>query len=248
MPRTKAARSAAPVSAQRAPRAPKKTVKSAAEKSDPRKPAKVASPSTVAIAARKARPALMTDADEVRIGLQLRHYRLMARLKLRELADLAECSESLLSRIENNQLNPSFTTLHRLCKALGISVSKLMSSGVDAHCFIFHAGTRPVVGRSGLRDPENSEAEVFIPFAEGRLLEGVIMVLNPGGNSNGFVTHRGEEAGYVIEGQLRLTLDQETHFLGPGSTFFFRSDIPHEYSNPGKVTTRIVWVNTPPSF
>jgi transcriptional regulator with XRE-family HTH domain len=188
------------------------------------------------------------ETADARIGLQLRHYRLMAKLKLRELAERAGCSESLLSRIENNQLNPSFTMLHRLCKALDISVSKLMSSGVDSQSFIFHAGSRPVVGRVGPHNPEDSEAEMFIPFAEGRLLEGVIMVLNPGGHSNGFLTHRGEETGYVIEGRLKLKLDQQTHLLGPGSTFFFRSDIPHEYSNPGKVTTRVVWVNTPPSF
>jgi transcriptional regulator with XRE-family HTH domain len=221
----------------------KQSVKTAG--ASPRKPAgkRARAPAPSAQAAERA-----AEAAEARIGLQLRHYRLMAKLKLRELAERAGCSESLLSRIENNQLNPSFTMLHRLCKALDISVSKLMSSGVDAQSFIFHAGSRPVVGRVGLHSTENSEAEMFIPFAEGRLLEGMVMVLHPGGHSNGFLTHRGEETGYVIEGRLKLKLDQEVHLLGPGSTFFFRSDIPHEYSNPGKVTTRVVWVNTPPSF
>jgi transcriptional regulator with XRE-family HTH domain len=189
------------------------------------------------------------DSDVVHIGVQLKHYRMMRRLKLKELADLVGCSESLLSRIENNHLNPSFSTLRRLCKALDINVGQLLSNGEEKVCITYQDGTRPIVGRTRLRDDmKNVEAEVFIPYAEGRLLEGFLMVFQPGGSSNGKVSHNGEEAGYIVEGQLRLTVDKETYLLGPGATFFFRSDIPHEYSNPGNTVTKVLWINTPPSI
>lgn len=186
--------------------------------------------------------------DVPRFGLQLRHYRLMRKLKLKELAEMAACSESLLSRIENNQINPSFAMLHRLCKALDTSVASMMAPAAASACHVTRPGERPVVGRSGLRDVEKSEAEVFIPYADGRLLEGVIVTLYPGGNSNGLLSHRGEEVGYVLEGRLELTVAGETHLLDPGCTFFFRSDVAHSYFNPGELTTRVLWVNTPPSF
>jgi transcriptional regulator with XRE-family HTH domain len=190
-----------------------------------------------------------SSVDEgLHFGLQLRHYRLMRKLKLKELAEMADCSESLLSRIENNQINPSFAMLHRLCKALDTTVASMMAPIDAAVCHVTRPGERPVVGRSSLRDVEKSEAEVFVPYTDGRLLEGVIVILEPGGNSNGVLSHRGEEVGYVLEGQLELTVDTETYLLDPGCTFFFRSDIPHSYLNPGERTTRIVWVNTPPSF
>ena len=188
-------------------------------------------------------------ADEgPRFGLQLRHYRLMRKLKLKELAEMADCSESLLSRIENNQINPSFAMLHRLCKALDTTMASMMTPSEPSLCHVTRPGERPVVGRTNLRDMENSEAEVFVPYADGRLLEGVIVVLRSGGSSNGFLSHRGEETGYVLEGEFELTVEDETHALGPGCTFFFRSDIRHSYRNPGKATTRVLWVNTPPSF
>ncbi|HWH82586.1 MAG TPA: cupin domain-containing protein [Burkholderiaceae bacterium] len=183
-----------------------------------------------------------------RIGVQLRHYRLMRKLRLSDLAALASCSESLLSRIENNQLNPSFTTLHRLCKALDISIANMMTPAEQTVCIVTRPGERPVVGRSNLRNPENSEAEVFIPYTDGRLLEGLLVTLRPGGTSNGVVSHRGEEVGYVLEGQFELTVEKDTYTIGPGGTFFFRSELPHSYRNPGTDTTRIVWINTPPSF
>ncbi len=194
-------------------------------------------------------PAKSASGDEgPRFGLQLRHYRLMRKLKLKELADLAGCSESLLSRVENNQINPSFTTLHRLCQALDTTMASMMTPAEPALCHVTRPGERPVVGRSSLRDVENSEAEVFVPYADGRLLEGVILTVRPGGNSNGLLSHRGEEVGYVLEGTFELTVEEEIHTLGPGATFFFRSDLAHSYRNPGEATTRVLWVNTPPTF
>jgi transcriptional regulator with XRE-family HTH domain len=186
--------------------------------------------------------------ETIHIGPQLRHYRKLRGLRLKELADLAGCSESLLSRIENNRLNPSVSMLHRLCKALDTGMSKLMTPTTDRVCTVFQPGTRPVVGRNRLRALDNGEAEIFIPYAEGRLLEGLIETLHPGGHSNGVLSHEGEEAGYVIEGHFELTVNEECYLLGPGATFFFRSDLPHAYRNPGTTTTRVVWINTPPSF
>lgn len=198
--------------------------------------------------ARKAIAPKSSEADGPRFGLQLRHYRLMRKLKLKELASMADCSESLLSRIENNQINPSFTTLHRLCKALDTSMASMMAPVEPTLCHVTRPGERPVVGSKEMRDSEHSEAEVFVPYADGRLLEGVIVTLLPGGHSNGTLSHRGEEVGYVLEGQFELTVEDVTHQLAPGCTFFFRSDLPHAYRNPGDTVSRILWVNTPPSF
>jgi transcriptional regulator with XRE-family HTH domain len=182
------------------------------------------------------------------LGPRLRHYRLMRKLKLKELAELASCSESFLSRIENSQINPSFSTLHRLCKALDIGIANMVAPIEESPCVITRPGERVVVGRGNYRDLENSEAEILVPYADGRLLEGLLVTLEPGGHSNGFVSHRGEEVGYILEGEFELVVDQTTYLLGAGSTFHFRSDIPHSYRNPGERTTRVVWINTPPTF
>jgi len=210
-------------------------------------------PKRKSAAANPARPAKRStapkeDEDVVRIGVQLRHYRRLNRLNLKELADRAGCSESLLSKIENDKVQPSIGTLHRLCRVLDIGMSRLIAPLTEGACTIYPPGTRPVLGRNRSGAPDNGSAEVFIPYAEGRLLEGLIELLQPGGHSHGVLSHPGEEAGYVLEGQLELVVADETHLLAPGSTFFFHSNTPHSYRNPGKVTTRVVWVNTPPTF
>jgi mannose-6-phosphate isomerase-like protein (cupin superfamily) len=36
--------------------------------------------------------------------------------------------------------------------------------------------------------------------------------------------------------------------LQTGDSFYFSSSVPHSYRNPGKTVTRVLWINTPPTF
>jgi transcriptional regulator with XRE-family HTH domain len=187
-------------------------------------------------------------APVLHLGARLRHARLVQCLRLREVAERAGCSESMLSKIENDRAVPSLTTLHRLCKALGVNISRLMSQAPVRAWTIMHPADRPVIGHRQAPDGEGTRAEVLVPAADGRLLQGFIVIIEPGGHSGGTLQHKGEEVGYVIEGTLQLTIEGESHLLGVGDSFHFPSDLPHSYGNPGAGPMRAVWINTPPSF
>jgi quercetin dioxygenase-like cupin family protein/DNA-binding Xre family transcriptional regulator len=182
-----------------------------------------------------------------RVGPRLRHARLVHGLRLGDLAKLAGCSESMVSKIENDRATPSLTSLHRLCKALDISVSDLLSSDQSNPWGIMHPHERPVIGHADAAASEGMRAEVLVPFTRGRLLEGFIVIIEPGGGS-GPLQHQGEEVGYVIEGQLELTIDGKLHRLEPGDSFYFPSSLLHSYRNAGTATMRAIWINTPPSL
>jgi transcriptional regulator with XRE-family HTH domain len=203
-------------------------------------------------AARKVRsqPAEEVDASamELRVGARLRHARLLNRMRLKDVAERAKCSESMLSKIENDRAVPSLTTLHRLCKALNLSVSTLLNNDFAEPWTILGPNERAVIGHASGAGSEGVKAEVLIPQADGRLLEGFIVIIEPGGHTGGGLQHKGEEVGYVIEGQLELTIKDEVHLLNAGDSFYFPSDLPHQYRNPGKTRMRAVWINTPPTF
>jgi transcriptional regulator with XRE-family HTH domain len=188
------------------------------------------------------------DPLELRIGTRLRHTRLLNKLRLKDVAERANCSESMLSKIENDRAVPSLTTLHRLCKALNVSIAVLLNNEEKRAWTIMRSAGRPVIGYAQAPNGELTKAEVLVPYADGRLLEGFIVIIEPGGHSGGALQHKGEEVGYVIEGQLELTLDQTTYLLAAGDSFHFPSEVPHAYRNPGTVRMRAVWINTPPSF
>jgi quercetin dioxygenase-like cupin family protein len=169
-------------------------------------------------------------------------------MRLKDVAERAKCSEGMLSKIENDRAVPSLTTLHRLCKALNLSVSALLNKDLAEPWTILRPGERAVIGHASGSGSEGVKAEVIIPHADGRLLEGFVVIIEPGGHTAGVLQHQGEEVGYVMEGQLELTINSEVQLLNAGDSFYFPSDLPHEYRNPGKTRMRAVWINTPPTF
>ena len=192
-------------------------------------------------------PALF-DVELTRIGTRLRHARLTRGVRMKDVADAAGCSESLVSKIENNKIQPSLHILHRLCAVMKMGLGELFSASEDADDVVMRAGHRVMIELDGLRRGQGIRMERLIPSAKGRLLQGNIHIVAPGGSSDGMISHDGDEVGYVITGEIELVVSGKAYKLGPGNSFNFRSDLPHGYRNIGSGEARIIWVNTPPSF
>lgn len=173
---------------------------------------------------------------------------MVRQLTLKALAEQAGCSESLLSKVEGGHATPSLATLHRLAHALSTNVASLIA-GPDINTSpVQRANERPSVIFPTARKRGSIMLERLVVPAPGRLLQGDIHVIEPLSSSDEQISHIGEELGYVLEGELELTLDAERHLLQPGDSFYFPSGVPHSYRNPGKVVTRVLWINTPPTF
>ena len=187
-----------------------------------------------------------SPASEIaKVGHHVRHYRQIRNMMLRELAEKAGCSESLLSRVENNLVSPSLSTLHRICKALDVGIGALLDETTDLDCTVYEEGRRPVIARAM---GGSIEAEVFTSNAPNQLLQGLIVELEEGAHSEGEILHDGEECGYVVDGEMELTVAGRSYSLRTGSTFSFKSSLPHSYRNTGDSSVKVIWVNTPPTF
>jgi len=178
------------------------------------------------------------------LGQHIRQLRKIQGLTLRGLASKAGCSESMLSKVENGKGNPSINVLHAIAQALGTNMGTL-----------FRTETKPgIVARWGERylaemtTGKGVMLEYLSPHEPGHRLQGHIHVVKPGGNSLGEISHEGEELGYVLTGELELTVDDQVYHIAEGDSFFFDSELPHSFRNTGSVTARILWVNTPPTY
>jgi quercetin dioxygenase-like cupin family protein len=72
----------------------------------------------------------------------------------------------------------------------------------------------------------------------------LLVTYAPGGSSSGgdlLMRHNGVEYGYLVEGELTLTLGFEEHRLAPGDAISFPSTTPHRYRNDGVVPAVGVW-------
>jgi len=188
--------------------------------------------------------------DDLQIGAKLRHARKVQGLRLKDLALAVDCSESLLSKIENEQVKPSLKILHRVATELQTSIGALFSGASNSKRVVMRRTERPVIRTNAIGRPDSAgvRLECLIPDPADRLLYGSIHIVEPGGGSEGFIEHKGEEVGYVLEGELDLVVDGTTYHLDTGDSFFFDSNLPHGYRNPGDVVTRVIWVNTPSTF
>lgn len=188
---------------------------------------------------------------ELRLGLQLRHARLVKGLRLRDVAERSGYSESLISKIEHNKATPSLNTLHRIVQVLGKTIGTLIGDTAPAHRgVVTKAGERAIIPQvSGADRPSDGmEAEVIVPLGGSALMGAFLVRVKPGGSSDGLRHHEGEEVGFVRTGELLLTVDGETYHLSEGDSFHFSSNLPHGFSNPGRKPAEIIWVNTPASL
>jgi len=182
------------------------------------------------------------------LGTKLRMMRRMNKMRLKDVADAVDCSESLLSKIENNKVEPSLKVLHRITAVLGTSIAELFTAKRENEINIPHEGQRRVVVPRATEEGGAVSLERIIPFGDDQLLDANIHIVDPKTDSGGDITHAGEEVGFVLQGELELTIEDVTYHLTPGDSFYFRSELRHRYYNPGDVTTRVLWVNTPPTF
>jgi len=186
---------------------------------------------------------------DLQFGSKLKIARKLKGLKLKELAESVGCSESFLSKIENDKVQPSLQTLHAIVSALDTSISELFSTSTTEKKNIMRASERPHLTTKGPHGRGSGLIiENLVPASTLSLIYGAIFVLEPGGTSAGSITHQGEEIGYVLKGEFEITIDQETYHLKEGDSFFFESHLPHSWKNIGTEVVKIIWFNSPSTF
>jgi transcriptional regulator with XRE-family HTH domain len=189
-----------------------------------------------------------TATSLLRLGTRLKLSRQTRGLTLKALAAAANCSESLLSKVENGKVSPSLPMLHRLVEVLGTNIGWMFEESDGEEGIVFRAGARPLIALDPLRRGEGISLERVIPYSPGHLLQCNIHHIEAGGESAGPIRHAGEEVGYLLEGAIELMVGEKTFRLSVGDSFVFNSELPHWYRNVGDERASIFWVNTPATF
>jgi mannose-6-phosphate isomerase-like protein (cupin superfamily) len=146
----------------------------------------------------------------------------------------------MLSMIERGRSNPSIGTLHALADAFGVRMSELLHSiePPDQHSIVRRAENQEVI-RAG----SGVERRIMI----GDTARGYELAENryePGTASNRApLHHQGYEFGFVLEGQLEVTVGDRVYVARTGDAIQLDSRLPHRFRNPGPHVTRTLWVN-----
>lgn len=185
-----------------------------------------------------------TSDPDLRIGPRVKQARILAGIRMRELADQIGCAESSISKIESGRIIPSLPMLHRIVQALGRDLASFFADDPGAPAIVQRAGERVVTPFGTGASGRGIRYERMISFARGNLMEANIHIVEPGGGREDRVTHPGETFGLMLEGEIELVIEDVAYRLAAGDSFSFRNRLASSYRNTGSATARMLWVNT----
>jgi transcriptional regulator with XRE-family HTH domain len=177
---------------------------------------------------------------DVLVGRRVRALRLERRLSLSDLAGKAGVSIGALSQIERGLSSLRVKVIWPLSAALGVEPSALIGDGGDAssdlYCVRAHLRRALPVHSEGI-----AKALLSPP---GATLTGMIVTVEPGGGTAEAYAHAGHEFGFVLTGEIELSVDGTSYSLKQGDSFAFKSTLLHSFTNRSRLRGEILWVNT----
>lgn len=147
-----------------------------------------------------------------RLGQTVLSYRKKNKMTIREFADYAGISTSLISQIERGHANPSLSVLELIAKALNVPLFTLFINEIDTDSLISKKKDRKKVYR------ENSDHivyDVLTPDFMKARIEMLMMDLNKQANTteNHYSHEDKEEIAVVMKGEVYVELEAQRVFL-----------------------------------
>ena len=189
-----------------------------------------------------------SSAADLWLGQQIRALRKAQKLSLAQLAERSDLSIGNLSQIERGVRSPSLRSLQRLSECLNVPIADLFQTRTLPPASelgtILRRKARPILNLS----KSGCHKELLTPMMPGTL-QLLLVTIDPGGSSGTeHYTHKGEEAGVVIAGAMKLWIEDQAYILKEGDSFRFKSTRRHRFESASKQVTRVLWAITPPLY
>ena len=180
------------------------------------------------------------------LGQRVRQFRVDKGLTQNDLAELSGLSHSALSKIENNQLSPTFETILKIIGGLNIDISDLLTSIQNET-----PRTRQVFTRKGKGKIHETENYLYETLCNEIINKKMIPILTRIKSHSlekfgKMMRHSGEELFFVLEGTVELITEHYASVkLEQGDCAYFDSSMGHACISTKEKDAVIFWVSTP---
>jgi XRE family transcriptional regulator, regulator of sulfur utilization len=167
------------------------------------------------------------------IGSRVRALREHMGLSLRGLAERTGVSAPMLSQVERGDTSPTLAVATRIAAGLELTLSQLLRLDEGEAVAIVRRAERRSAGLGG----DGHAYEIVTPPGPGQRAEVSVHALAPGTATGGPADPPMHEPGsretaLVIEGAVRLLIDDAAYELAEGDSVTFDADLPHNFENP----------------
>lgn len=178
------------------------------------------------------------------IGADLRALRKARGLTLIELADRLGKSVGWLSQVERDLSDPSIDDLRDMAKALDVSVSYLFKAKAaegEEGLIVRQDARRPIGSRHAGLVEELLSPDLTDDF------EMIHSTFEAGSALPQPMQRPTQEVGYILSGQLDVTIDGETFNVKAGDSFRIKGET-YSWANPYDAPCQAIWVIAPPVY
>lgn len=177
------------------------------------------------------------------LGLRLKELRTRRNLSQTELARLVGVTPSTISQVESNLIYPSLPALLKMAEVLAVDVSSLFHERIEnQRRIVFQPSDATEVRLSDL--PDGSVMAKLLTPVDFRCKAEPYIIEIPANRTlpAHFFTHKGEEVGYLLSGELQAKVENSCYTLSAGDLIYLTSDMPAQWKNPGPNTAVILWL------
>lgn len=163
---------------------------------------------------------------------RLKQLRTESGLTMQELADVANVSKSMISKIESDDVQPTLDVASRLAKAFGKTLSEMLHTAQEMQSVYLPKDEQPV-----WVDVQHIKRRNISPVFAGQKIEWLNIEIPPGltvckcSPSN---TQTGERYILVTKGILDIKVNETTYHLKKDDSLYFEASCSSAFYNPGK--------------
>lgn len=170
------------------------------------------------------------------IAVRLQKVRQMYGLSQRELAKRAGVTNSSVSMIEQGRVSPSVSSLEKLLSGIPMTVRDFFNMDFDNESRGFYRSFEMYRGSEGGIDSYRlAEDKSDKPY------QLIYQVYSPGsGTGDAMITPREDCSGFVVQGTLEVTINNQCENLEAGDGFYIEALFPYRLRNISKQKTIVV--------
>lgn len=179
---------------------------------------------------------------KLNLGGRLKGLRSGRGMNQKQLARQVGVTPSTISQIEGNLIYPSLPALVKMAETLSVEVSTFFGEAERPTPPVVRTGDGEKVDPAGLPS-EKLKAWRLLPALGTHQAELMRLEIPKGQTIEAhFFQHKGEEIGYLMTGDMEMTLGTQTHRLQSGCVIHLTREIPASWKNTGETTAVLLWL------
>lgn len=176
-------------------------------------------------------------------GGRIKAFRVGRGLTLQRLSEACGLAASTISKVEQNQISPTYENILRLADGLGVDVAELFSKGPSRMMLGRRSVTR--AGQGAKLTTAQYSYEMLGADLTGKQFIPLLTTLRAHDIAEfpDLVRHDGEEFIYVLSGRVRLLTEfYEPIEFAAGDSCYFDSTMGHACLSAGEEDASVLWI------